>query len=175
MTTTLIRFFAATAALLPLIASAADAPGNFVTWRPGLASSAQPTAAWLEKVKDLKYDVVVNLAPPQSHGSIANEAAIVGSKGVPYVNIPVNFGKPTAEEFRFFSEVLRANASRNVFVHCQVNMRGSAFVFLYRVIHEGASVPESLAKLTGVWAPDPVWKQFIEQTLAAHGKRAEIL
>lgn len=168
-------FFAAATTGLPLGLYGADTPGNFVTWRPGLASSAQPTAAWLGKVKEMKYDVVVNLAPPESHGSIANEGGIVGSKGVTYVNIPVDFVKPKAEDFRFFSEVLRANASRNVFVHCQINLRGSSFMFLYRVIHEGASVEESAAKLTSVWAPDPVWKAFIEQTLAAHGKRVEIL
>ena len=70
---------------------------------------------------------------------------------------------------------MRANKDRSVFVHCQVNLRGSSFVFLYRVIHEGADVRESLAKLTGVWSPDPVWKRFIEETLALHGKKVEIL
>jgi protein tyrosine phosphatase (PTP) superfamily phosphohydrolase (DUF442 family) len=156
-------------------AYAADQPGNFVQWREGLASSAQPTTAWLGRVKELKYDVVVNLAPPQVHGSIPNEGGIVGSKGVTYINIPVDFGRPTPEDFRFFSEALKANAGRNVFVHCQVNMRGSAFTFLYRVIHEGAPVNESLAKMHGVWAPDPVWKKFIEDTLRAHGKYVELL
>ncbi len=154
---------------------AADDPANVVTWREGLTSSAQPSAAWLGRVKEAKYDLVVNLAPPQSHGSIANEGGIVGSKGVTYVNIPVDFRAPTAEDFRFFSETLKANAGRNVFVHCQVNLRGSSFVFLYRVIHEGAPIGESLAKLQGVWTPDSVWRKFIEDTLAAHGKRAELL
>ena len=126
-------------------------------------------------MKDLKYDVIVNLAPPQSHGSIANEGAIVGSKGVTYLNIPVDFARPAPEDFRFFSEALKANAGRNVLVHCQVNLRGSSFVFLYRVIHEGAPVGESLAKLNGIWAPDPVWRTFIEDTLRAHGKDAELL
>jgi len=153
----------------------ADTPDNFVQWRPGLASSAQPSAPWLGKVKENKYDVVINLAPPESHGSIRDEGGIVAARGVTYVNIPVNFMKPAAEDFRVFSEILRANASRNVLVHCQVNMRGSSFVFLYRVIHEGADVREAVAKLTSVWAPDPVWKKFIEDTLAANGKRAEIL
>lgn len=161
--------------LAPILPAGASEPGNLVTWRPGLVSAAQPSAAWLEKVKEAKYDVVLNLAPPQSHGSIANEGAIVGTRGAVYVNIPVDFLRPSAEDFRFFSDVVRANAGRNVFVHCQVNLRGSAFSFLYRVIHEGAEPREALAKLTGVWSPDAVWKRFIEETLAAHGKRMEIL
>jgi hypothetical protein len=71
--------------------------------------------------------------------------------------------------------VLKANRERNVFVHCQVNMRGTAFTFLYRVIHEGADPRDTLAKLQSVWNPDPVWKRFIEETLKAHGKSVEIL
>ena len=66
-------------------------------------------------------------------------------------------------------------AGVNVLVHCQVNMRASAFVFLYRVIHEDAPVQEAAAKLTGVWIPDGVWKRFIDDTLAAYGKKADIL
>src|SRR5688500_9245639 len=97
----------------------ANAPPNFVTWRPGLASAGQPSAAWLQKVREAKYDVVINLAPPQSHGSIATEGGIVAATGVVYVNIPVDFAKPTAEDFRVFSEVVRAYQGRNIFVHCQ--------------------------------------------------------
>jgi protein tyrosine phosphatase (PTP) superfamily phosphohydrolase (DUF442 family) len=153
----------------------AQQPENLVHWRPGLDSAAQPTTAWLGKVKEEKYDVLVNLAPPQVHGSIANEGGLVATTGVTYVNIPVNFGKPTAEDFRFFSEVLKANKDRSVFVHCQVNMRGTAFTFLYRVIYENADPRESLQKLQSVWTPDGVWRRFIEETLAAHGKKVEIL
>jgi hypothetical protein len=33
---------------------------------------------------------------------------------------------------------MRANKDRSVFVHCQSTCAASSFVFLYRVIHEGA-------------------------------------
>ena len=161
--------------LVALGARAADRPENFVQWREGLASSAQPGAEWLGSVGTQGYEVLVNLAPPQSHGSLMNEGGIVGSKGVKYVNIPVDFGKPTAEDFRFFSEVMKASAGRNVFVHCQANFRGASFVFLYRVIHEGAPVQETWAKLQSAWVPDRVWRRFIEETLKANGKSAELL
>lgn len=154
---------------------AADRPENFVQWREGLASSAQPRAEWLATVGEQKYEVVVNLAPPQSMGSLANEGGIVGAKGAKYVNIPVDFGKPAAENFRFFSEVMKAAAGRNIFVHCQANFRASSFVFLYRVIHEGAPVQETWAKLQSAWVPDRVWRRFIEETLKANGKGAELL
>ena len=65
--------------LAALSAQAADRPENLVKWRDGLASSAQPNAGWLATVAEQRYDVVINLAPPQSMGSIANEGGIVGS------------------------------------------------------------------------------------------------
>jgi len=171
MLRTFIGALLATAA----IAQGADRPENFVQWRDGLASSAQPSAAWLGTVGEQKYEVLVNLAPPQSMGSIANEGGIVSSKGVKYVNIPVDFMRPTAEDFRFFSEVMKAAEGRSVFVHCQANFRGSSFVFLYRVIHEGAPANETWKKLQGVWVPEPQWKRFIEETLKANGKPFEMM
>ena len=149
-------------------------PENLVKWREGLTSSAQPTADYLARVKAQGFDMVINLAPPQSQGSIDNEGGIIGKQGVVYVNIPVNFGKPTAEDFRVFTDVMKS-AAKNVLVHCQVTLRGSSFTFLYRVIHENAPVDDTRRKLLGVWEPDPVWKKFIKTTLEAHGKKVEIL
>src|SRR5260221_14670704 len=154
-----LAFAAALLALAPPGALAADAPDNFVLWRAGLASSAQPTREWLATVKR-NYDVLINLAPPQVQGSLADEGGIVASKGVVYVNIPVNFGAPTAEDFRMFSEVMKASGGRSVFVHCQANFRGSSFVLLYPVIHQGADLSQTLAKLNGVWGPHPGGEKF---------------
>jgi protein tyrosine phosphatase (PTP) superfamily phosphohydrolase (DUF442 family) len=171
----ILRIVFSVIALAAVPALAGDGPDNFVAWREGLSSSAQPDAKWLAQVKERKYDLVINLAPPQSMGSIANEGGIVGAKGVVYVNIPVDFGAPTAEDFRVFTAIMKASAGKNVYVHCQANLRGSSFVFLYRVIHEDAPVNEAIAKLTGVWQPDRAWRKFIDETLAAHGRKAEIL
>jgi protein tyrosine phosphatase (PTP) superfamily phosphohydrolase (DUF442 family) len=114
------------------------------------------------------------LAPPQSQGSLENEGGIVGRQGLTYVNIPVDFGAPRLEEFELFSEVMRAARDKNVLVHCQADFRGSSFVFLYRVIHEGAAIDEAAAQLNSVWAPNSVWKKFIQQTLAHYGKDSEV-
>jgi protein tyrosine phosphatase (PTP) superfamily phosphohydrolase (DUF442 family) len=155
-------------------AGAQPALDNMVVWREGFVSSAQPGKEYLKDIRQQGFDMVVNLAPPQSMGSIDVEGALVGSQGVRYVNIPVDFKQPTKDDFKFFSDVMKAGAGKKILVHCQVNMRGSSFSFLYRVIFEGAPVPDTLAKLTSVWAPDPVWKRFIEETLAANGKKTEV-
>ena len=172
------RTFCLIASLLPfvtLLRAATDDPENFVTWRAGLSSSAQPNAAFLKRVKSLGYDVVINLAPPEYDEAVQNEGAILASQGVTYLNIPVQFGNPTSDDFRVFTDVLKSVAKKKVLVHCQINLRGSSFMYLYRVITESASEDAERRKLTGVWMPNPTWKQFIENILAASGRKVELL
>ncbi|MFZ6646813.1 protein tyrosine phosphatase family protein [Undibacterium sp. TJN25] len=150
-------------------------PDNFIAWRAGLSSAAQPSSKYLEQAGQMKYQLVINLAPPESWGSIENEGALIGKQGLAYVNIPVSFEEPRAEDFELFSGMLQAAAGKNVLVHCQANFRGSSFVFLYRVIVEKIPVQEAAAKLTAVWVPDAAWKKFIQETLASHGYKEDFL
>jgi len=161
------------AVLVAIPALAVDRPNNFVQWRPGLASSGMPSSSWLAQAKDLGYDTVIDLMPPHMHG--AGEREILESKGVRYLNIPVDFSHPTAEDFRRFTEAVEANRDRNVLVHCMINQRGSSFTFLHRVLHEHAAMREEQQKLLGVWVPDRVWRRFIEETLRANGKNPELM
>ena len=46
--------------------AASDDPANYVTWRGGLASSAQPNAAYLKRVKALGVDIVTILHHPST-------------------------------------------------------------------------------------------------------------
>ena len=73
-----------------------------------------------------------------------------------------------------FTEMMKTLGKKKVLVHCQVNLRGSSFTFLYRVIHENAAMDEARAKLNSVWVPNPVWKRLIEGELLAGGKKADI-
>ena len=118
---------------------------------------------------------MINLAPPEYDEAVHNEGAILAAQGVVYVNIPVRFGNPTAEDFRLFSDVMKSVVGKNALVHCQINLRGSAFTYLYRVIVESANEEEARSKLTGVWMPNPIWKKFIESALVANGKKVEPL
>jgi protein tyrosine phosphatase (PTP) superfamily phosphohydrolase (DUF442 family) len=156
------------------MAASASEPVNFVQWRPGFASSAQPDADYLKRAKSLGYNVVINIAPPEYKEAVEKEGAILAAQGITYLNLPVDFGNPTAEDFRVFSDVMKTMARKNVLVHCQVNLRGSSFAFLYRVIHEGASMDEARGKLNSVWVPNATWKKFIESVLVANGKKGEI-
>jgi len=160
--------------LLSHIAIAAEGdPKNLVQWRPGLSSSAQPDAAYLKRAKAIGYDMVINIAPPEYPEAVKDEGAILAAQGVTYVNIPVKWSDPSPEDFRVFTEVLKTAAKKNVLVHCQINLRGSSFTFLYRVLTEGAAIEESRDKVLSVWVPNPTWKKFISGVLGGAGKKVD--
>lgn len=145
-----------------------DAP-NAVAISPRLDTSGQPKRAFLEKLKAEGYEVVIYLAPPTVGDAIAEEPLIVGRQKLVYVNIPIAFGAPTAADFEVFSRLMAAFADRKVYVHCQANFRASSMVFLDRVIRLREKPDAAFEAVHRAWSPDPVWRQFIVDTLKANG------
>jgi protein tyrosine phosphatase (PTP) superfamily phosphohydrolase (DUF442 family) len=133
---------------------------NFVPLTPLIATSGQPTAEQLAAVRDAGYETVINLLPPERR-DLPDEARVVADLGMEYVNIPVVWTRPTEENLADFFAAMEARADRKVYVHCAVNMRVSAFCYLYRVLRLGVPPDEAEIELHDVWVPDGVWKDFI--------------
>lgn len=131
-----------------------------------LCTSAQPLADDLARLGETGLQHVINLALPTSDNAVANEAALLAAQRINYVQIPVIWENPTPEQFTLFSQVLWAMREGNVLVHCACNMRASAFVFLYRVLHEAVSLHEAALTMHLIWRPEGVWREFITQQLA---------
>lgn len=134
-----------------------------------LCTSAQPSAEQLATLGGTGVRHVINLALPGSDHAVADEGARLAAQGITYVNIPVLWEAPTAAQFLLFAQVLWAMRDEPVLVHCACNMRASAFVFLYRVLHEGVALEEAAATLHAVWAPEGAWRDFLGLQLAAQG------
>ena len=49
-----------------------------------------------------------------------------------------------------------------------MNMRVSAFIFLYKIMKQQWPVQEALLDLHAVWKPDETWQDFIDRSLAQH-------
>jgi uncharacterized protein (TIGR01244 family) len=142
---------------------------NHVAVDERLHTSGQPDAAALASLASLGFELVVNLAPPSNRGAVPEEGKLVAEDGPTYVNIPVSWQQPTYEDFALFSAVMNAARDRKVLVHCQVNMRASAFTFLYRVVHEQVPPEEALEALRAVWLPRDQWADFVASVLERHG------
>jgi protein tyrosine phosphatase (PTP) superfamily phosphohydrolase (DUF442 family) len=157
---------------------------NYLKLSDSVATGGQPTEAQFSLIKEAGYQVVVNLARPDSPKALPNEQTIVESLGMRYVPIPVDWENPTLENVARFFSVMEAicadarrlaNASQTqqrfaiatqpVFVHCAANMRVSAFMYLYRLIYEGMSDEQAKSDLQKIWTPNDTWQAFIQQVI----------
>lgn len=152
--------------------SSIEAICNFVPVSDRIGTAGQPTAEQFADIKAAGYEVVVNLAMPNSSNALPNERQLVTQQGMEYVHIPVVFEDPTGSDLEQFFDVMDRNRDRKVFVHCVVNYRVSAFTFLYRVIRLGASRQTAEETMHQIWAPDAIWQQFIDETLAHYPPRS---
>lgn len=134
---------------------------NFFPISESIITSGQPTEVQLRLVRDAGYQNVINLAPHEAENALVDEAGTLASLGVEYTHIPVDFARPTEEDFGRFCEAMERIGAAPVLVHCAANMRVSAFLFRYRRDVLGED-PEDLRKdLNRIWEPFGVWKSFI--------------
>lgn len=138
---------------------------NFLKLSDSIATGGQPTKEQFSAISESGYQVVVNLALPESLNALPDEKEVVETQGMEYVHIPVVWENPTIDDIRRFFSVMEANADKNIFVHCAANMRVSAFMYLYRLIHEGMSDEDAKRDLHQIWIPNDNWQKFIEQVI----------
>jgi protein tyrosine phosphatase (PTP) superfamily phosphohydrolase (DUF442 family) len=146
---------------------AAAAP-NRVEVSPRLVTSGQPTAAELGDLGAQGYGAVIYLAPPSVPDAVADEARIVGRQGLVFVNLPIRFDAPTAADVEAFNALVQALAPRKLLVHCQINLRASTLVFLYRSTALREDPRLAWESVSRVWTPEGPWRNLVEQTLARH-------
>jgi protein tyrosine phosphatase (PTP) superfamily phosphohydrolase (DUF442 family) len=144
-------------------------PANLVVVSERIHTAGQPSEEQLGGLRAAGYQLVINLAPPTTFGSIPNEGQLVAQSGIPYINIPVDRKMPRYEDFALFSAVLEQSKPRRVLVHCQINQRASVFTFLYRVIYEQIPPVEAWTDVTAIWVPNARWSAFVHDTLQKHG------
>ena len=77
-----------------LRASQLEAIYNYLPISTQLATSGQPTTNQFSAIQRAGYSIIINLAPANAENALRNEAAVVASLGMDYINIPVNFSNP---------------------------------------------------------------------------------
>jgi len=150
------------------------APNIFVV-SPRLVTSGQPSAKALSDLKEQGFEAVIYLAPPTVADAVRDEQAIVTRQGLTFINIPVRFDNPTEADFETFASILQGLGNRKVLVHCQVNLRASSMVFLYRSIVLKEDPRVAYEGVAGVWVPDGPWRRLIEGQLRKHKIAFELL
>jgi len=138
---------------------------NYQKISDSIATSGQPTKEQFSAIKQSGYQLVVNLALPESTNALPDEKQIIESQSMQYVHIPVVWEKPTIENVNEFFSVMEANSDKKVFVHCAANMRVSAFIYLYQRLHESISEEEAKKDLHKIWIPNENWHKFMNQVI----------
>lgn len=150
-------------------------PTHIHNWRrfdARITTSGQPSEAELAEIRALGVTHVVNLGLHSHERALPDEAGSVVALGMAYIHIPVDFERPTDEDFRRFRDALAAIGDQPVHIHCIVNARVSAFLYRYRRDVAGSGTTEAKALMDSIWQPGGVWARFIgDEESAALGHR----
>lgn len=161
--------FTVTAAEAPASPVAGIVAPNVRVISPLLVTAGQPDRASLQRLKAEGYAAVVSLAPGDTRDAIPDQAAILAAQGVEFVHIPIPWQAPEAKHLDAMSVALQRLKGKKVLVHCQMNMRASALVFLHRTIHEKEDPAIAWGDVKPLWTPTNQWAEFIKAQLQAHG------
>ncbi len=135
-----------------------------------IATSGQPTVEQFAEIKAAGYDVVVNLAMETSSNWLPNEAEVVAAQGMDYVHLPVEWEYPTLGDAEQFFEVLQGGGDRKFWIHCALNMRVSAMMYLYHRIYRSMKDLEATQYLNRIWVPNEVWQNFMDAVIELYGE-----
>ena len=103
---------------------------------------------------------------PDSDHAIPDEASLVEVLGMEYIHIPVVWSAPQPGDLAAFFTVMDRLQKKKVFVHCAMNFRASAFVFLYRVLRQAVPLETAHQSMLDIWEPNETWQGFIDRSLA---------
>ena len=111
------------------------------------------------------YEIVLNLAVAHSVGKIEHEDDIVTSLGMNYIHIPVEFLEPTTKNLKDFIEILSSLSNKKVWVHCIMNYRVSAFMYVYHKYILNTPFDNIDMKVFEEWSPDESWQKIMKTPL----------
>ncbi|OUD12192.1 protein tyrosine phosphatase family protein [Thioflexithrix psekupsensis] len=135
-----------------------------------ITTAGQPNEMQLIDVAEAGFQVVMNLALNTSTHAIVEEAELVESLGMTYVQIPVLFDQPELSDFQIFLAMMSEYEKERIFLHCAANKRVSVFMYLYRLIQEKMSHESAMKDLQQIWQPNAIWQHYIDHVLAHYQK-----
>lgn len=116
------------------------------------------------------FTTVINLALPTSSNALKGEAELVANLHMNYFNIPVEWELPGVEQIELCVQLLNNLHERGhkVWLHCAMNMRASAFVYLYRKLVLKHSEVEAVHPMVDIWTPNAVWRELMDEVIAKY-------
>lgn len=138
---------------------------NFIQINDNIATSGQPSKKQFQKIAEEGYEYVINLAVCHSEGRLDNEDKIVTDLGMNYLHLPVEFEEPTEQNLLDFIEILQAISHRKVWVHCIMNYRVSAFMYVYHKYILRTPFDDIDLSVLEEWGPSSTWQNIMKTQL----------
>jgi protein tyrosine phosphatase (PTP) superfamily phosphohydrolase (DUF442 family) len=138
---------------------------NFREVNECLACAGQPLEDQLTIIAASGYRAIINLGLSGGSYALTDEASSVKHLGMTYHHIPVVFENPQIDQLSQFITLMDAHADEKTFVHCAANYRASIFIGLYLLAIDKINKDEMLDFIGSVWQPNPVWQDFIEESV----------
>jgi protein tyrosine phosphatase (PTP) superfamily phosphohydrolase (DUF442 family) len=156
------------------VSSSLDSIRNYVRLTPLIGTAGQPRRDQFELIAEAGFEGVINLAMPDHRDSIADEGALVARLGLTYSHLPVPFDAPTPDHLRRFCALLEAQRDLPLFVHCIMNYRVSAFMYLFLTRVRGVADAEARSPVFERWNVEPQWKTLMAMDASALGLNPHI-
>lgn len=144
---------------------------NFYEIDERLSCAGQPGPEQFAALARDGYRAVINLATEASTGHLPDEPALCAACGLDFLWLPVAWDAPRPHDYQAFAAWLAPRRAGKVLVHCAKNWRASLFVFLYRVLREGAQPAQAWEDVLEVWEPDQMWTE-LARTVLTDGLRS---
>ncbi len=145
---------------------------NAIRVNERLLTAGQPTEDQLRALAADGFTRVINLAPFEPGHSLPDEAGLVRSLNMDYVNIPVIWTDPKPSDFEAFEQALSQTPPPKTLLHCVANFRVTAFYSLYAQKHLGWSEAQADAFRARIWQGSsyPIWEAFITDMKASFAR-----
>lgn len=137
---------------------------NYIQINENIATSGQPTKEKFEQIAKENYEVVINLALHNASNAIENEDKVVTDLQMSYFHIPVDFENPKKEQATLFLNTLKALSNKKVWVHCAMNYRVTAFMYLYHKHILQTPFEQIDLSMFEQWSPDESWKNLMKSS-----------
>ncbi|MGD2170529.1 MAG: protein tyrosine phosphatase family protein [Gammaproteobacteria bacterium] len=147
---------------------------NYVRLTPEIGTAGQPRREQFDTIAEAGFETVINLAMPDHQDSIADEGRLVTALGMTYCHLPVPFDAPTPVQVQQFCALLDALRGHKLFIHCIMNYRVSAFMYLYLTRVRGVPEAKARSPILDRWSIEPQWQALMAMDSRALGLNPHI-
>lgn len=138
---------------------------NYIKINDNISSSGQPTKEQFEEIAKDNYEIIINLSAHNSENKLENEDEILSKLGLIYIHLPVDFLSPTKKNLKDFIDILSFFSEKKVWVHCIMNYRVSAFMYVYHKYILKTPFENINLEVFEKWSPDEKWQEIMKTSL----------